>query len=80
MSTPTRDELLLHFGAEVAATRRRLNTIDKQWARTAKTPAELEEARCVVMLSMALGSIKIGKPDRMRSLVWSPGLRRAARR
>ena len=32
----------------------------------------------VVMLSMALGSIKMGQPDRMRSLVWSPGLRRAA--
>jgi hypothetical protein len=32
----------------------------------------------VVMLSMALGSIERGKPDRMRSLVWSPGLRRAA--
>jgi hypothetical protein len=32
----------------------------------------------VVMLSMALGSIQMGKPDRMRSLVWSPGLRRAA--
>jgi hypothetical protein len=32
----------------------------------------------VVMLSMALGSIEMGKPDRMRSLVWSPGLRRAA--
>jgi hypothetical protein len=54
MSTPTRDELLLHFGAEVAATRRRLNVIDKQWARTAKTPAELEEARCAVMLNMAM--------------------------
>ena len=54
MSTPTRDELLLHFGAEVAATRRRLNTIDKQWARTAQTPYELEEALCAVMLNMAM--------------------------
>jgi hypothetical protein len=32
----------------------------------------------VVMLSMALGSIEMGEPDRMRSLVRSPGLRRAA--
>jgi hypothetical protein len=32
----------------------------------------------VVMLSMALGSIEMGKADRMRSLVWSPGLRPAA--
>jgi hypothetical protein len=32
----------------------------------------------VVMLSMALGSIQMGELDRMRSLVWSPGLRRAA--
>ena len=54
MSKPTTEELLLHFGAEVAATRRRLNTIDKQWARTAQTPEQLEEARCAVMLSMAM--------------------------
>ena len=54
MSKPTREELLLHFGAEVAATRRRLNVIDKQWARTAQTPEQLEEARCAVMLSMAM--------------------------
>jgi len=32
----------------------------------------------VVMLSMALASIQMGKPQRIRSLVWSPGLRRAA--
>jgi hypothetical protein len=32
----------------------------------------------VVMLSMALGSIEMGKPDRMGSLVWSPRLPRAA--
>jgi hypothetical protein len=32
----------------------------------------------VVMLSMALGSIELGRRDRMRSLVWSPALRRAA--
>ena len=27
----------------------------------------------VVMLSMALASTQMGKPDRMRSLVWSQG-------
>jgi len=32
----------------------------------------------VVMLSMALGSIEVGRLDRMRSLVWSTRLRRAA--
>jgi len=32
----------------------------------------------VVMLSMALGSIEMGQPDRMRSLVWSPTRRKAA--
>jgi len=32
----------------------------------------------VVMLSMALGSIQMGEPQRMRSLVWSTGLQRAA--
>ena len=54
MSKPTQDELLLHFTAEIGAARRRLHTIDKLWVRTAKTPAELEEARCAVMLSMAM--------------------------
>ncbi len=32
----------------------------------------------VVMLSMALGSIELGKPDQMRSLVWSTTRRQAA--
>ena len=32
----------------------------------------------VVMLSMALGSIELGQPYRMRSLVWSTKMRRAA--
>jgi hypothetical protein len=32
----------------------------------------------VVMLSMALGSIELGHPDRMRSLVWSTTRRQAA--
>jgi hypothetical protein len=32
----------------------------------------------VVMLSMALGSVEMGQPDRMRSLVWSPTRRKAA--
>jgi hypothetical protein len=32
----------------------------------------------VVMLSMALGSIELGKPHRMRSLVWTTKRRRAA--
>jgi len=54
MSTPTQDELLLHFAAEIGAARRRLHTIDKLWVRTAKTHYELEEARCAVMLNMAM--------------------------
>ena len=54
MSKPTQDELLLHFTAEIGAARRRLHTIDKLWVRTAKTHYELEEARCAVMLNMAM--------------------------
>ena len=54
MSKPNNEELLLHFAAEIGAARRRLRTIDKLWVRTAKTHYELEEARCAVMLNMAM--------------------------
>jgi len=54
MSKPNNEELLLHFAAEIGAARRRLHTIDKLWVRTAKTHYELEEARCAVMLNMAM--------------------------
>ena len=54
MNQPTKDDLLLHFAAEIGAARRRLHTIDKLWVRTAKTHYELEEARCAVMLNMAM--------------------------
>ena len=51
---PTRDDLLLAFIGEVGAARRRLQAIDRKWARVARTPEELEEARCAVMLSMGM--------------------------
>lgn len=54
MSKPNNEELLLYFTAEIGAARRRLHTIDKLWVRTAKTHYELEEARCAVMLNMAM--------------------------
>lgn len=51
---PTREDILLAFIGEVGAARRRLQAIDAKWVRTARTPEELENARCAVMLSMGM--------------------------
>ena len=54
MSKPTTDELRLAFMVEVAAARRRINTVDRLWAKGATTPAQLADAREAAYLSMAM--------------------------
>jgi hypothetical protein len=54
MSKPTTDELRLAFIVEVAAARRRINTVDRLWAKGATTPDQLADARDAAYLSMAM--------------------------
>ncbi len=54
MSKPTTDELRLAFMVEVAAARRRINTVDRLWAKGATTPDQLADARDAVYLSWAM--------------------------
>ena len=54
MSKPTTDELRLAFIVEVAAARRRINTVERLWAKGATTPDQLADARDAAYLSMAM--------------------------
>jgi hypothetical protein len=54
VSKPTTDEIRLAFIVEVAAARRRINNVERLWAKGATTPDQLAEAREAAYLSWAM--------------------------
>jgi len=79
---PTTEDLRLAFMVEVAAARRRINTVDRLWAKGATTPAQLADAREAAYLSMAMlrklgaATIELDAAIRHRELTSTTGDKR----